>query len=286
MSSSAAIAAACASELTLNGWRTRFSRSATDGVHHAEADAKPCEAVGLGECPRHDQVRIASDPVDGIGLVGWIEELVVGLVEDDQDLARNRIDEGLDASGRVPGSRGIVGIGDEHDPRARRDRGAHRIQVVSIVLRRDLGPDRAAGLRRQRIDDEGVLRPHRMVAGAQERLRDQFQHVVAAVAQHDRVGAVPEPDRQRVLELVAVAVGIAVEVARRRRDRLAHARTRAAWILVRSEFHDRRGVEVHLARELLDRLAADIRCDAAHVFRRLCRRVGRIHGFLQLRAAG
>ena len=62
MSSSAAVAAASARLLTLNGWRTRFIRSATCGMRERVAHAQARQAVGLGERARDDEVRVALEP--------------------------------------------------------------------------------------------------------------------------------------------------------------------------------------------------------------------------------
>ena len=54
-----------------------------------------------------------------------------------------------------------------------------------MILAGDLDAARAARLRGQRIDDERVARIDGVVARAQERLRRELEHVVAAVAEHD-----------------------------------------------------------------------------------------------------
>ena len=233
-------------------------------VHHAVAHAQRREPVGLRERARDDQVRVSAEPLDRARAVGRREVLVVGLVEHDDDLARHLRDERLDLRAADPGAGRVVRVRDEHDARARPDRRQHRRQVVPVVPRRHLDALRAPRVRRERVDGERVLRVDRLVAGRQERLRDELEHVVAAVAEHEALGRDAVALRERRTQREAVAVGIARDVGRRRRDRREHLRARAARVLVRRELDDARRVERKLAGELLDRLAGDVRSDVAH----------------------
>src|SRR6185312_17536445 len=238
------------------------------GTHHPVADAQAREPVGLGERARHDEVRQVGEPLRRLRVVAWREVLVVRLVEHHDDVARHRFDEAADALGRDPRAGGIVRVGHEHDSRRRRDRGGHRVEVVAEVARRHGDAARAARLRGQRIDDETVLRVDRLVARLQERVRDELEDVVAAVAEHDRLGGDAEACGDRRLECEAVAVGIARDLGHRRRHRGRHRGARSARVLVGRELDDRRGIEAELARELVDRLAGDVRRNAPDVRRR------------------
>ena len=111
--------------------------------------------------------------------------LVVRLVEHDDDVARHRRDERLQLRRRDPRAGRIVRIGDEHDARLRRDRRAHRGEIVAVVARRHLDAARAARLRGERIDGERMLRVDGLVARLQERQRHELENVVAAVAEHE-----------------------------------------------------------------------------------------------------
>jgi len=107
-------------------------------------------------------------------LFRWLEEFVVRLVENDQHVLRDAGDERFDHRTREPGSRRIVRIRDKHDPRLRRDRGAHRVEIVAIIQRLHFDAERAARLRGERIDDERILRIDGVVACPQERVRGEF----------------------------------------------------------------------------------------------------------------
>ena len=134
-------------------------------------------------------MRVARDPRDAVGAVGGLEVLVVGLVEHDDDVARHRRDERLErppAAIHVPV--GLFGLATNTTRVLRRDRGAHRGEVVAEIARRHLDAGRAARLRRERIDGERVLRVDRLVARAQERVRRELEDVVAAVAEDELLG--------------------------------------------------------------------------------------------------
>ena len=237
-------------------------------VHDAISDAKCGEPMRLGKSVRHDQIRITRNPCRRVDLIGWIEKFVVRLVENDDHVARHARDERFDSVTREPGSRRIVRIRDEHQPRARRDRFTHRNEIVPMILRGHLDAERAARLRRERIHDERVLRIDCVIARCEERLRDQLEHVVAAVAEHDLFRPHAKSRRQRRLQRKAVAVRIPGDVGGGHRDGGQHLRTRTARIFVRRKLDDRRRVEIQLACDLLDRLAADVGRDRADVFGR------------------
>ena len=135
------------------------------------------------------------------------------------------------------------------------------------VLRGDLDAGRAARLGGQRVNGERVPRIHRGVAGAQERLSDELEDVVAAVAEHDLVRGDAEARGQRGLEREAVAVRIAGQLLGRCGERASHGRARATGVLVRRELDDALRIEPELACELVDRLARDVARDLAHVLR-------------------
>ena len=166
---------------------------------------------------------------------------------------------------------GIVGVGDPDHVGFVVDRLRHRLEVVAEVLRRHHDRARAARLRGERIDREAVLREHRRAARPEEGERDQLEHVVRAVAEHDRAHVDVVAPGERLLQLEAVAVRVARDVAERRLDRGARARADAARVLVRGELDDAALVQAHLARELGDRLAGLVGRDRAHVRRATAR---------------
>ncbi len=127
-------------------------------------------------------------------------------------------------------------------------------------------PVRAARVRGERIHGERVLRVDGGVARLQVRHRRELEDVVAAVAEHELRRRRRRAAAQRVLQVIAVAVRIARDVGRGGRDRRQDLRAGSARILVRRELHDRRRVEMELARDVLDGLPGHVGREALHVF--------------------
>ena len=61
------------------------------------------------------------------------------------------------------------------DARLRRQRGAHRREIVTEVARSDFDASGAPRLRRQRIHGERMLRINGVIARTQERLRRELE---------------------------------------------------------------------------------------------------------------
>jgi hypothetical protein len=209
--------------------------------------------------------------------------LVVGLVEHHQHPLGHAAQELLQLGGAREGPGRIVGVRNPRDVGLVVDRPCHRLEVVAVVLRRHDDRARAARLRGERVDGEAMLREDRRASRSEEGERHQLEHVVRAVAEHDRghVDAITPGERRFQVE--AVAVGIARDLADRRLDRGAGARADAVRILVRGELDDSLLLQPELAGELGDRLAGLVRGDRAYVGGR---KLAGIHEHVQLTATG
>ena len=117
----------------------RASNSAAPlGARDRVADAQARERVHLREGAQETSGRSgARGPSSVRGYVGVVDVLVVGLVADHDDAraaraSRKRAPRGAshDRAG------GIVRVADDDEPRARRDRGEHRLEVVREAARR------------------------------------------------------------------------------------------------------------------------------------------------------
>ncbi|MBV6418000.1 MAG: hypothetical protein CMLOHMNK_02779 [Steroidobacteraceae bacterium] len=223
------------------------------------------------------------EPGEAVAAARLGRVLEIGLVEHDERGRRNSRDERLECRGAHPGAGGIVRVRDEHEPRRRRHRGEHRLEIVAerhrcmrARMRRHDDRTRPRRLHRERIHREAVLRIHRFGTGREERLREQHQHVVRAVAERQLRGRDIEARRERLLQRVAAAVGIDPGVGERGAHRRERRRTRAERILVRGELDDI--AEPELARQLADRFAGRVRGDAAHARARELGRVLAAHG--------
>ena len=194
--------------------------------------------------------------------------LVVGLVQHDQHALGHAAQECLDLVRPGEGARRVIGIRGPDDVGLVIHRTRHRFEVVAIVHRRHDDGARTARLCRQRIDRERVLRHYRGTPGSEEGERHELEHVVRAVAEHDRWHLDAIAPGKRLLQLEAVAIRVARDLRERRVDRRARPRADAARILVRGQLDDGFLVHPHLARQLRDGLARLVRRDRAHVGRR------------------
>jgi hypothetical protein len=206
------------------------------------------------------------------------EILVVGFVEHDEHVLRHRCDERAQRLGRDPRARRIVRIGDEHDARLRRDRPAHRREVVRVVACRHLDPGRAARLCGKRVHDERVPRVDGVVARPQKSLRRELEHVVRSVAEDELEWRDAQPCRRRRLQLEAVATRIPADLVGCGGNRGAHPGARPSRILVRRELHDVARGEAEFAGKLGDRLSRHVPAEISHILRGEERRVDRVMG--------
>ena len=207
-----------------------------------------------------------AQPGNALRTLRRLEVLVIGLVEHHHYVARHRGKKRLDLGRGQPGAGRVVRIGDENDAGARRDRRPHGIEVVAVGARSNLDSGRPTRLNRQRINGKGVLGVNGVIARTEEGLRRQLEHVVGTVAEHYLLARGTQPRRERSLEREAVAIRIARDVGGGGGDRRPHPRTGPARIFVRGELDDRGLGNPVFARQLIDRLARDIRRDAAHIF--------------------
>jgi hypothetical protein len=128
---------------------------------------------------------MALEPCDRRRAQVRVQVLVVGLVDHDDHALGHAPHERLEALGCDQRAARIVRIRDPHDARVVGDRRSHRLDVVAEFARRNDDRARAARLRRERIHRERVLRVHGRQARAEKRERDELEHVVRPVAEHD-----------------------------------------------------------------------------------------------------
>ena len=112
--------------------------------------------------------------------------------------------------------------------------------------------------RHEAVDDEFRLSHQHLVAGLQENVADQLDHLVRAVADHELVGRKVEEAGQPLSQRVAAPVRIVLALLDRSLARLNRLWRRAERVLVRSELDDARRVEAEVARHVLDRPARNI----------------------------
>ncbi len=226
---------------------------ADEGVAEAHAG----EAVGLAEGAQHDDVLVPGlEEVQAVGVVGVVDELAVGLVEDHRHALGERGQELLglaaphDAAGRV------VGAAEPDELGPRRDRRAHRRKVVVEVAQRHRDDTGLHELGRLGVPAVGEVRHHDLVAGVAEQLRDELDDDLRAVTDDHVLGAHAVGLGEHVLEVEEALLGVLPEVVELAADGLQGARRRAPGVLVGGEL-DQVG-EAELALHLLGGVAGDV----------------------------
>ncbi len=175
----------------------------------AVSDAEPGEPVDLAERAQDEHaVALLRELLDRVRVVGIVDVLEVGLVDDGEHVLGSLLDEGdeLGAHGRRPGR--VVRRRDVDDLRPRRDRGQHGIEIEAVLAQRHSHRHRAE---LERVED--VARKRRppgddLVAGVEQ--------CVGHVADH-RVGAGADRRPPRTVRRVAPRERRAAG-RRRRRD--------------------------------------------------------------------
>src|SRR5581483_6495325 len=113
-------------------------------------------------------------------------------------------------------------------------------QVQPMLAERHDHPDPAHALHDRRVDDEGRVREHDLLAGADERPGHELDQLVGPVPHHDPVRRHVVLLRQRLAERARGAIRVAVQPVERGLQRLPHRRRRRERVLVRREL-DRPG---------------------------------------------
>ena len=188
----------------------------------AIAKAQPGEAVDLGECAHQEQVRLLAGADLGHKIERLVEELDIGLVQGDQDVGRDCVNEADESLVADAGPGRVVGIGDEDHTGRRGDGGEHGIEVVPVVLRRHHGELAAEQSRDDRVHSEAVLRHDYFGAGPNQRVSNELEDFIGAVAKDQAGGREAKLGRELLLQIEGIAVGVKVDL----RDGFAHRRLR------------------------------------------------------------
>src|SRR5215472_10921509 len=115
------------------------------GMADAVANTESCETVDLGEGPQGEDVVVFAEEIESAGEVAALGVLVIGLVDDDEDIAGNLVHKGGEFFVAEGSAGGVVGIRDVDDAGMRPDRSGDGVEVESVILHRGLDEIAAAG---------------------------------------------------------------------------------------------------------------------------------------------
>ena len=142
------------------------------------------------------------EPARAVGDAERRGVLVIGLIEDHDDIGGNRLQQALDLILVEPGARRVVRVREEHHACLRPDCGqqrggivAKRLGVAGRAGRRH--PRRGArGLDRTRVYGKRIARMHGLEARRKECLGEQHEDVVRPVAERDLLELETVPVRE------------------------------------------------------------------------------------------
>ncbi len=161
-----------------------------------------------------------------------------------------------------PGAGRVVRVGDKDNARALGNGSGHGIEVVAEAQCRHLYRFGGTGQCHQRVHREGVFGKDDLVTGCQPATRDQFEHIVGAVAEGDLGAAHAEFFCQRSFQAEAGAVRVAVQVVEGVTCGLQRLVAGTKRIFVAGQLDDIADAE--LALELFNRLAGLVGLQLLH----------------------
>ena len=142
----------------------------------AVADAQSGEAIDFGERFQGEDVVVPAEEFAGLRQVPALGILVVGLVEDDEDVAGNVGEEGGEfvvAEGRTGG---IVGIRDVDNASFRYDRSRDSVEIEGEIAHGRLREIRTAGADGNGEKGEAAFARDAVKAGAEKHAGGQVDH--------------------------------------------------------------------------------------------------------------
>src|SRR5215217_1561916 len=183
----------------------------------AVADPEGCEPVHLGEGSCGDHALRLEYQMMGPGVEGVVDDLVVGLIQDQEHVLRQRLRESPHLFKGQVGARGVVGVAEDHGSRLVRDGGEQGVWVCPVVpVERDLAGSQPDHVCRGGVEGERGPREDYLPRTVQD-LHQVHQHLAGAVADDDVLGG---DARVGVGYRLAQRVGVAVGVAPGPRERL------------------------------------------------------------------
>ena len=128
-------------------------------------------------------------------------------------------------------------------------------EIVAVVHQRHLDRLRPEHERDQLVDDKRRRRHDDLVARPQQRMAEQLDDLVRAVAHDELVRAEPFDLRQLLPQRKAPAVRVKLPLHQRLLRRRQRARRGPERVFIRGQLDEARRVEPELARDILNRLA-------------------------------
>jgi len=189
---------------------------------------------------------------------------VVGLVQNNEDVAGNFVQKGGEFVVAERGAGGIVGIGDIDDSGFRSDGGGDGVEIEGVVAHGGLREIAARSANSDGEKGEGTFAGDAVEAGAKENAGSEVDDLAGTEADENFLEADIVAGGEDFAESLAAAVGIPVGVAESAASGFHGFGRGAERIFVGSEFD---GVNLEILFDFFDRLARNIGREALNVRR-------------------
>ena len=168
----------------------------------------------------------------------------------------------------------VVGIRHKDDAGLRRDGLEHRSQIMTVLFGRNDDRRGIENFRDERIDGKTKLRHHHLRAGREQRVADEFDDLVGAVAENQMGRGDAQFFGEFLFESKSVSVGIKVQAGQDFLHRGQGGGRGSKRIFVGRELDDARGGQAEFAGNIFNRTA---RLIDRQIFQRRINRVGEGH---------
>ena len=234
------------------------------GMADAVADAESSEAVDLRESTQGEDVVVFTEKLERARQIVALGIFVVGLVENNKDVAGDFFEEGGKLVVTERGAGGIVGIGDVDDTGFGSDGGSDGVEIKRKIAHGRLGEIGACGADRDGVQGEAAFAGDAVEAGAKENAGSEVDDFRRAEADEDFLKMDMIAGGKDFAEALAAAVGIPVGFAESATGGFHGFGRGAEGVFVGSEFD---GVNLEFLLDLFDGPAGDVGGEALDVGR-------------------
>ena len=189
-----------------------FQRGNQFRVSDAVTQPQSSQAEDFGERPHQQKVRLFSGAKQRQQINRFFEKVDIGFVHHQQHTLGDLVCQPDDLFRRRECARGVVRIGNEGHFRAGRDGFEHRGQVVSEIRGGNGNQLRAEQVCDDGVNREAILRYNHFGARLHQRVSDELDDFIGAVAEDQVVRLDTEFRCQLLLQVKRVAVRIEVQV--------------------------------------------------------------------------
>jgi hypothetical protein len=234
------------------------------GMANAIADAESGETVDFGESAQGENVVVLLEMFEGVGEIAAFGVLLIGFIENNQNIARDLFKEGGELGIAEGGASRIIGIGNVNDACPRSDGASNGIEIECEIAHGRLDEFATAGTNGDGEESEGALAGDAFKAGTKQNAGSEINDFAGAKADKDFLGADSEARGENFTEALAAAVGIPVGFTEGAARGVHRLRGRTQRIFVGGQLD---GVDLEVLLDFLDGFPGYVRGKTLDVIR-------------------